>query len=204
MNDLDWQLANAVKNLSSVKEKAVPKASAMAINRVAARAVSRSVKSTAQAVKVPQKVIRPRAKVRKASVKMPVAYIKVRRYDIPAISIGTARTQIKRQRGKYLVGRVRRGTDGRYQARDVAGETSIRVGRHKFENAFLQKLKNGRWHIMQRTSDRRYPIQVCKVPVVNEITQAFKTHSHQLMKSDMPRELQAALRHQLRLVLSKD
>lgn len=48
MNSIDRELALAVKNLSSLQSNAVPKASAMAINRVAARAVSRSVKDTGQ------------------------------------------------------------------------------------------------------------------------------------------------------------
>lgn len=65
MNSIDRELAVAVKNLSSLQSNAVPKASAMAINRVAARAVSRSVKDTAKAVRIKQKVIRPRASITK-------------------------------------------------------------------------------------------------------------------------------------------
>lgn len=169
MSNLDRELAQAVKNLSALQTSAVPpKASAMAINRVATRAVSRSVKDTAKAVRIKQKVIRPRASVKKATGKMPVAYVRVRRFDVPAISIDTARTQIRRKRGQLQISRVNRGRNGRYQKREIAGNTAIVVGRHRFDNAFLQKLKNGRWHIMQRTSDARYPIKVCKVPIVTK------------------------------------
>lgn len=202
--NLDRDLVRAVKNLSALQESAVPKASAMAINRIATRAISRSVKDTAQAVRIKQKVIRPRASVYKASAKRPVAYVRVRRYDVPAISIDTARTQIRQKKGKYMVSKAVRGKNGRFQKRELAGNTAIVVGRHKFENAFLQKLQNGRWHIMQRTSDARYPIKVCKVPIVREITRAFEKHSQSLMKTDMPKELVSAMKQQVRLVVRRE
>lgn len=204
MSNLERELAQAVKNLSALQTSAVPKASAMAINRVATRAVSRSVKDTAKAVRIKQKVIRPRASVKKATGKMPVAYVRVRRFDVPAISIDTARTQIRRKRGQLQISRVNRGRNGRYQKREIAGNTAIVVGRHRFDNAFLQKLKNGRWHIMQRTSDARYPIKVCKVPIVNEITKAFKKHSDELIRTDMKKELASAMQQQVRLVIRRE
>lgn len=204
MSSLDRELTQAVNNLSALQESAVPKASAMAINRVAARAISRSVKETSHKVKITQKVIRPRTKLKKATAKMPVAYVRVRRFDVPAISIATARTQIKRKRGQFLIGKSTRDHRGRYQKRDISGNTSIIVGRHKFNDAFLQQLKNGRWHIMQRSSDSRYPIKVCKVPIVNEITAAFQNQSKQLMRTDMPKELKSAIGQQIRLIIRRE
>jgi hypothetical protein len=204
MNSIDRDLALAVKNLSSLQKNAVPKASAMAVNRIATRAISRSVKDTAQAVQIKQKVIRPRATITRATQNRPVAYVRVRRFDVPAISIDTARTQIRRKRGQFLVSQAQRGSNGRYGKRQYSGYTAIKVGRHKFQNAFLQKLKNGRWHIMQRTSDRRYPIQVCKVPIVTQITTAFNKHSQALIQSDMKKELSSAMAQQVRLVIRRD
>ncbi|EGR0063061.1 TPA: phage tail protein [Vibrio vulnificus] len=205
MNELDRQLATAVKNLSALDQKAVPRASAMAINRIANRAISRSVKETSKAVRVQQKIIRRYARVsKKASPKQPVAYVRVRRNDIPAIHIGEARTQIRRKKGRYQVQNVTRGKDGRYAKREISGFTSIKVGKHRFDNAFLQKLKNGKWHIMQRTSEARYPIKMCAIPIRNEITTAFETNSNQLMKTDMPKELSYAMGQQIRLVIRRD
>ncbi|HDY7976860.1 TPA: phage tail protein [Vibrio vulnificus] len=205
MNELDRQLATAVKNLSALDQKAVPRASAMAINRIANRAISRSVKETSKAVRVQQKIIRRYARVsKKASPKQPVAYVRVRRNDIPAIHIGEARTQIRRKKGRYQVQNVTRGKDGRYSNREISGFTSIKVGKHRFDNAFLQKLKNGKWHIMQRTSEARYPIKMCAIPIRNEITTAFETNSNQLMKTDMPKELSYAMGQQIRLVIRRD
>ncbi|EMK3400821.1 phage tail protein [Vibrio parahaemolyticus] len=205
MNYQDRQLATAVKNLSALNEKAVPGAASMAINRVAKRAISHSVKDTSKAVRVKQKIIRRYARVsKKATAKQPVAYVRVRRTDIPAIHIGEARTQIRMKNGQMQVRSASRGKNGRYTKREVSGFTSIKVGKHKFENAFLQKLKNGKWHIMQRTSDNRYPIKMCAVPIRKEITAAFEVNSQKLMKTDMPKELSYAMGQQIRLIVRRD
>ncbi len=205
MNELDRQLATAVKNLSALDEKAVPRASSMAINRIATRAISHSVKDTSKAVKVQQKIIRRYARVsKKASPKQPVAYVRVRRTDIPAIYIGEARTQIRRKKGRYQVQSATRGNDGRYNKRDISGFTSIKVGKHKFNNAFLQKLENGKWHIMQRTSDARYPIKMCAIPIYKEITSAFETNCSRLIDKDMPKELMYAMGQQVRLIVRRE
>ncbi len=205
MNELDRQLATAVKNLSALDEKAVPRASSMAINRIANRAISHSVKDASKAVRVKQKIIRRYARVsKKATAQQPVAYVRVRRTGIPAIHIGEARTQIRRKKGRYQVQAATRGKDGRYTKREISGFTSIKVGKHKFDNAFLQKLKNGKWHIMQRTSDSRYPIKMCAIPIKTEITTAFETNSQKLMKTDMPKELSYALGQQIRLVIRRE
>ncbi|ELB2912178.1 phage tail protein [Vibrio parahaemolyticus] len=205
MNYQDRQLATAVKNLSALNEKAVPGAASMAINRVAKRAISHSVKDTSKAVRVKQKIIRRYARVsKKATAKQPVAYVRVRRTDIPAIHIGEARTQIRMKNGQMQVRSASRGKNGRYTKREVSGFTSIKVGKHKFENAFLQKLKNGKWHIMQRTSDNRYPIKMCAVPIQKEITAAFEVNSQKLMKTDMPKELSYAMGQQIRLIVRRD
>jgi hypothetical protein len=205
MNQIDRELAQAIRNLSALSQKAVPAASSMAVNRVAKRAVSHSVKSTAKEVKVTQKLIRERTKIRRASAKMPVAYLQVRGHALPAIAIGSARTQIRRRKGKMMISAAVRNKKGRFKKRDNAGFTSIRVGRHKFENAFLQKAPHsGKWHIFQRVTDARYPIKVCKIPIGKPMQTHFNNHSKKLMKTDMPKELKAAMAQQVRLHIRRE
>ncbi|HHK8526225.1 TPA: phage tail protein [Vibrio parahaemolyticus] len=203
-NQFDRELAQAVKNLSSLSEKAVPIASAMAINRIATRATSRSSKDTAKEVRVTQKLIRERARIIKATSRKPVAYVRVRGHNLPAIAIGQARTQIKSRKGVLQVSSAQRNQKGRFVKRSVSGNTAIRVGRHKFENAFLQKLPNGKWHIMQRTTEARYPIKVCSIPISQPIERHFKRHSSSLMKSDMPKELKYAMGQGVRLYIRRE
>lgn len=203
MTQIDKELARAIKNLNSVSKSAVPKASAQAVNRVSARVVTHSIRETSKKIAVKQAVIRQRVKRVRARASSPVSYIRVRRGNIPAISIGSARTQIKRKRGEFLTSRAQRNGRGRFTKREHAGFTSIRVGKHVFENAFLQKLPNGRWHIMQRTSESRYPIKVVSIPLKIPITQAFQLHGAKLLSSDLPKELESALKQQLRLIIKR-
>lgn len=203
MTQIDKELARAIKNLNSVSKSAVPKASAQAINRVSARVVTHSIRETSKKIAVKQAVIRQRVKRVRARASSPVSYIRIRRGNIPAISIGAARTQIKQKRGEFLTSRAQRNGRGRFTKREYAGFTSIRVGKHVFENAFLQKMSNGRWQIMQRTSDARYPIKVVSIPLKMPITQAFQLLGARLLDSDLPKELRAALKQQLRLIIER-
>lgn len=203
MSYIDKELAQAINNLNRVSKTAVPKATSQSLNRVSKRIISRSVKDTANELKVTQKLVRTRVKHVKATARKPVSYIKLHRGKIPAIAIGAARTQVVRKRGQNLVSAVQRDKRGRYSQRQYSGNTSIKVGRYTFKNAFLQKLSNGRWHIMQRTNDPRYPIEVVALPLVKPITTAFQTHSQRLLASDMPKELKANLNNQLRLILKR-
>ncbi len=203
-NQFDRELAQAVKNLSSLSEKAVPIASAMAINRVATRAATRSSKDTAKEVRVTQKLIRERARITKATSRKPVAFLRVRGHNLPAIAIGQARTQIKSRKGVLQVSAAQRDSKGRFVKRSIAGHTAVRVGRHKFENAFLQQLPNGKWHIMHRTSEARYPIKVSSIPISQPLQRHYKRNSESLMKTDMPKELKSAMGHGVRMYIRRE
>lgn len=79
----------------------------------------------------------------------------------------------------------------------------LRIGPFRFPGAFIQQLENGRWHVMRRTSRPRYPIEVVSIPLAAPLTTAFKDELPKLMESDMPKELRASLKNQLRLILKR-
>ncbi|MEY8204883.1 MAG: phage tail protein [Bermanella sp.] len=203
MTAIDKEVARAITNLNSISKTAVPRAGAQAINRVTKRVITHAIRDTSKDIAVTQKIIRKRVKQVKAKATRPVSFINLRRGDIPAISIGTARTQIKREGGNFLAGGSRRNSRGQFSKREHSGNTSIRVGRHVFKNAFLQKLKNGRWHIMERSSEARYPIKVASIPLAVPMTRRFKAHSQNLIYTDLPKELRSALKQQLRLIIKR-
>lgn len=70
-------LEQAVENLSRISKTAVPGASAMAINRVASSAISQSASQVARETKVRRKLVKERARLKRATVKNPQARIKV-------------------------------------------------------------------------------------------------------------------------------
>ena len=66
-------LEQAVENLSRISRTAVPGAAAMAINRVASSAISQSASQVARETKVRRKLVKERARLKRATVKNPQA-----------------------------------------------------------------------------------------------------------------------------------
>jgi len=179
-------LDQAIANLESISKTAVPRASSQAVNRVATRAISRCTRVVAKQTRVQRKLVNQRARLKKATVRKPVATIRVNRGNLPAIKLGPASLRLSRRK------------------RDMRGANSVLViGRFRFPGGFIQQLKNGRWHVLRRTTKARYPVEVVSIPLAEPLTSAFKEQSSQLSKTDLPKELSAALRNQLRLVLTK-
>lgn len=177
-------LEQAMRNLESISKTAVPRASAQAVNRIAARAISRSSKTVAASTRVPRKLVNQRARIKKASPRKPVATIRINRGNLPAIKLGIASVKLSRRK------------------RDVKGASSVlRIGRFSFPGAFIQQLSNGRWHVLRRTSKSRYPVEVVSIPLAAPLTDAFNKEIHSLRETDLPGELSAALKNQLRLIL---
>ncbi|WP_151994648.1 phage tail protein [Buttiauxella massiliensis] len=179
-------LEQAIANLDSISKTAVPRASSQAINRIATRAISRSTREVANETKVQRKLVNQRARLKKATARKPQATIRVNRGNLPAIKLGTASVRLSRRK------------------RDTRGVRSeLRVGRFRFPGAFIQQLSNGRWHVLQRTTAARYPLKVVSIPLAEPLTTAFKEQSTKLTETELPKEMAAALRKQLRLVLIK-
>ncbi|WP_019933857.1 phage tail protein [Oceanimonas smirnovii] len=199
---LDKDLARAVNNLASVSTKAVPKAGAMAANRVAGRARSQAVRLTAKEVKVPAKKLRPRVRVNKATARLPIALIRVRRADMPLISVAPVQQRLIRYRRSAFVG---------------IGD--LQVGRHRVPGGFIADGSKGkgpyikgrgygatrlkRAQILTRTGKARYPVKVEKIPLKVPLTRHFNAVTKKLMATDMPKELRQALARQLQLYVAK-
>ncbi|EMX79062.1 prophage minor tail Z family protein [Escherichia coli Envira 8/11] len=62
-------LEQAVENLSRISKTAVPGAAAMTINRVASSAISQSASQVARETKVRRKLVKERARLKRATVK---------------------------------------------------------------------------------------------------------------------------------------
>lgn len=179
-------LEQAIANLNSISTTAVPRAAAHAINRIAVRAIGQSSTLVSKETKIPRKFISQRSRLSKASGKKTTARIKVNRGDFPVIKLGV-KVQLSRRKGLK-----RRG------ARSV-----LYAGRFRYPGAFAQKLKNGRWHVMQRSGKPRYPIDVVKIPTAVPLTTAFRNVLPVLMDKDMPEAMRAMLKNQLRLILKR-
>ncbi|WP_293792639.1 phage tail protein [uncultured Pantoea sp.] len=181
-------LKQAINNLNELGTNLVPKATTQAVNRVAHRVISRSTRLVAKETGVSQKLIRQRARIRLATSSRDslAARLIINRGNLPAINLGTARFQLSRRNNMTS----RRGS-------------VLKIGHFTFRHAFIQQLANGRWHVMQRTGRGRYPLQVVKIPLSAPLTKAYQEETHHLVEADLPRELVAALRQQVRLYLNR-
>lgn len=172
-------MESAIRNMESLGKNAVPKAKAQAVNKIARKAISASTSRVAREVKAPQKLIRSRATLKRATVKNTEATLRVFRRDLPAIRLGVAQTRLTR------------------------GGAVLRVGRHSFPGGFIRLLKNDRWHILRRLGKERYPIEVVKIPLAAPLTEAYQQETRRLMAKEMPAEMAAALKKQLERELKR-
>ncbi|HAY4382590.1 TPA: phage tail protein [Escherichia coli] len=163
-------------------------------NRVASSAISQSASQVARETKVRRKLVKERAWLKRATVKNPQARIKVNRGDLPVIKLGNARVVLSRRR---------RRKKGQRSALKGGGSVLV-VGNRRIPGAFIQQLKNGRWHVMQRVAGKnRYPIDVVKIPMAVPLTTAFKQNIERIRRERLPKKLGYALQHQLRMVIKR-
>lgn len=187
-------LEKAINNLNSLSRLIVPTATAKALNRVGQATIRQGSRKVAKEAVVgdgkkkgiPVKLVRQRARLKKANPHRLSAGIKINRGNLPAIKLGAAQVRLSRRKGNQK-GR------GSY----------LKIGPYRFRNAFIQQLANGRWQVMRRVSDSRYPIDVVKVPLAKPLTVNFWKISRQLINSDMGKEISYALKNQLRIHLTR-
>ncbi|KEN81174.1 phage tail protein [Escherichia coli] len=174
-------LDQAIDNLSRVRKNAIPAASAMTINRVATTAINQSSSQVARETKVRRKLVKERSRLKRATVRNPNARIIVNRGDLPVIKLGIR-----------MLGR--------------RPDSILKAGQHRYQRAFIQRLNNGRWHVMQRlpvAGKKRYPIEVVKIPMAAPLKQAFDENVDRIRRERLPGELASALKQQLRIAIKR-
>ncbi|HAU9653499.1 phage tail protein, partial [Escherichia coli] len=98
------------------------------------------------------------------------------------------------------------------------GGSVLIVGKRRIPNAFITRLENGRWHVMQRmpwaTSstgvDRkgrparyRLPIEVVKIPTARPLAETFERERDRMYREKLPEQMMKAMAYQLRLVMKR-
>lgn len=203
----------AIANLNSLDRRILPQATVWAINRTAQSAISKATRKVASETVagdnrvqgLPLKLVRGRVKLWKASARFDVAkqraYMRINRGDLPAIKLGIAQTRPSRRKGKMH-----------------RGHSTLKVGRYVFRDAFVQKLANGRWHVMRRLPEAQYatgrtpsgrtrrgsyPMAVVKISLAGPLTKAFEAEKMRIIRETMPKELESALKQQIRLYFTR-
>ncbi|HDL6452071.1 phage tail protein [Escherichia coli] len=201
-------LAQAMKNLDALDRRAVPRAAATTINRVAESIIAKTASSVARELAVPRRLIRERIRLSRASSGRVYAKVIINTGNLPAIKLGEARVRLSRSK---------RRKKGQRSPMKGGGSVLI-VGKKRLPNAFITRLENGRWHVMQRMPwassstgvDRkgrparyRLPIDVVKIPTARPLAETFERERERMYREKLPEQMMKAMTQQLRLVMKR-
>ncbi|MBV7389020.1 phage tail protein [Pasteurellaceae bacterium TAE3-ERU1] len=181
---LEKQVKSTQRKIDKFTKRDIPKATARALNRVAMTASKKAIKSVARKEKIPVKTIKGRARLVRATAYKLFAIIKVNRMNMPIIRL---------TEGKKAAQAVTRGMR----------KGSLKVGNRYVPGGFVQTLKNGRTHVLVRRGKERYPIDVVKISLKKQLTEAFHREAEYAMKHDMAKEIRAELKNQIRMINAK-
>lgn len=198
-DSLDRDIKKLARKLSDISKSAIPKADAAALKKTAARIKTRVVKDVARETQIQQKHIRKRVYSRvKITKDFRQGTITAYRRDIPAISLGVATSLVKSVKGQRLISQSGRDRKGRFTKREFAGNTSIKVGKNTYQNAFINQTR-GSWQIMRRLTSKAYPIEIIKVKIAPAVDRCLPGYSREMMKGKYP----DLLKHELEWRLKK-
>ena len=180
-------LKEAVAALNRISRFAVTTAKMQAVNKVAKSVASNGLRDAAKAINVgdndhqgiPVRVIRSRAHVNLGSMAKPKATIFVNCQPLPVIKLMSTPPSSPM-----------RGKPGK----------ALKIGPYHFRNGFIAQAPNGYWQAFERTGRARNPIRVIKVSVVHTLTRKMTEQTLSQMREKMPKELEAALNHQLEVL----
>ncbi|EOT2136262.1 phage tail protein [Escherichia coli] len=194
-------LAQAMKNLDAIDRRAVPRAAATTLNRVAESIIAKTASSVARELAVPRRLIRERIRLQRASADRVYAKVIINTGNLPAIKLGTASVRLSRRK-----------------RRKKGGGSVLIVGKRRIPDAFITRLANGRWHVMQRMpwassstgadskgrpKRHRLPTEVVKIPTAGPLAETFERERDRMYREKLPAQMMKAMTHQLRLVLKR-
>lgn len=187
--DTSEAIKKAQRILSELNNKQLIYAQRRVLKRLALKAATATARETAKEEKMPVKLMRERLKLSHLNLgDNTAAQVRVFRTNVPATRLGVARTQLAK-RGKATTSAVTRSANGQYAKREISGQTSIRVGRRVFHNVFMQQLRSGKWHVLRRLTDKRYPVEVVTVPINTSITRHATNNFQRAVGDELPQQM---------------
>lgn len=197
------EMNRAIKNLDTLGNKLVPRAAASTANKMARAVRKNTLSNSAKALKMPLNVLKfhqrgngqryPRVSLKLAGEKKPTATIVMRRSAVPAVRLikkpALQDTRLKRVRRR---GYIRAGQHV-YQ-----GGTFVASGITHHAKGVLK----GRYQVMRRTGNSRYPLEVVKIEArttitrhaIRETRQQLRQRAGALLAADLSRYAAYGLR----------
>jgi hypothetical protein len=169
-DNLDQQIKSLIKKLNTIGTRDVPLANASALNKVSALGRTRVVRGISKQEKIPQKAVRRRAVIRRASRREQVARIIFYTRDVSVASFMRAAT---------LQNAAPRGTN----------KKGVRAAGRQFNHAFVNKTKKGQYQVFRRVGKSRTPLEVVKIPIRKAAEKVVPVVTRRVMASDYRRLL---------------
>ena len=79
----------------------------------------------------------------------------------------------------------------------------LKAGQHRYQRAFIQRLKRSLACHAACGRKNRYPIDVVKIPMAAPLKQAFDENVDRIRRERLPGELASALKQQLRIAIKR-
>lgn len=172
--DVRGDLRDLERHLSETQRKVIPKAAVMALNKTMAKVKTQAVRGTAKQLKIRSKNVNQRIKFKgrlRANKFSMEAVLLVKGAMINAVDLGTVQS-VRRSR-------------------------HLKVGRHKFDGAFLAPMPSGKWLAVKRKGEARKPLQQVGISVLPAAGQQADKAMNTVGEQSWPVELERAIRLQL-------
>ena len=179
MHDLNNLIKRRAAKLKKIKRVEYPRAIAAALNKTGRAAKTPVIRKTAKAARVPQKHIRKRTFVSRATSRKQVT--KITGYVRPLAVVKLLKTAT-------LIKNVRRGTNRR----------GVRVAGRQYDGAFINVAPNGHFGVFRRKSKSRYPLESITITFDKTYEMHLQKESKEKMKTHFPRLVLHELRFRTR------
>lgn len=192
MSKLDVSaLAAVTRNLNTLGQFKTEKALAQGINRAAKQMVNRATRTAARRIVagdnhkkgIPYRVLRKRIRYAKASVygKDISVRVYINPSRLPVIKLGQPKLVLSQRRTQMNQG----------------AKSVLHIGPYIFRGGFIQLIQ-GRPQVLRRTSRTRYPVDIVRIRVDDELEKAW--HSELPLWADKAgKEIGYAIAHQIRM-----
>lgn len=174
---LQRQIIRRAKKLKAIHQVEVPRAVSSALNKSAKKVVTPVVREVSKGAKVPQKHVRKRTFISRASSRKLRAKVSGYVYPIPLISVIKTKT---------ILSKARRGTNRR----------GVRAAGRQYDGAFINvHRRSGRFQVFRRKTSRRYPLEVISIDVSKSFRASLEREAPRVMRQDFPKLLLHELKY---------
>ena len=187
---LDRQISSYIKKLGKIKNIEVPRANAKVLNTIGKRSTRRIIGGISKQTRIPQKVLRMRTYIGRATSGQ--QRVKLTGYAAPISAVNLLTKAQKTKIGK--------GTN----------KQGVTAKGYRWKGAFIARGLSDNLHVFKRTGVTHRPskgnykgqtrdeIDAIKIPVNKEFRRAMKVVPSRLMNSDYKRLLQHELKFRLK------